>query len=62
MVQEVFDNGGITLGRLVIWSWFGGGRGIAVRGITVIAGFEVCICLQGINRSLNSKWVIYRSS
>ena len=62
MVWEVFDDGGITPGGLVIWSWFGGGRGIAVRGIMVIARFGVCICLRGRTSSLNSRWVIYRSS
>ena len=45
-------------GGVVIWLWFGGGRGISFRDIMVIAGFGVCICLQGIT-SVNSKWVIY---
>ncbi len=60
MVWEVFDNDGITLGELVIWSWFGGGRGIIVRRIMVITGFRDCICLRGINSSVNSKGVYYR--
>ncbi len=62
MVREVSDDGGITPGGLVIWSWFGGGRGISGRCIIVITGFGVYICLWGINSSVNSTWVIYRPS
>ena len=61
MVWEVFDGDGIAPGGLVIWSWFGGGWGFAVRDIMVTAGFGVCICLRGIISNLNSRWVIYRS-
>ena len=61
MVPEVFDGDGIAPGGLVIWSWFGGGWGFAVRDIMVTAGFGVCICLRGTIINLNSRWVIYRS-
>jgi hypothetical protein len=46
--------GDLHQGGLVIWSWFGDGQGITVRGIMVITGFGVCICLQGINSSVNN--------
>ena len=60
MVREVFDGDGIAPGGLVVWSWFGGVWGFAVRDSMVMAGFGVCICLRGVISNLNSKWVIYR--
>ncbi len=62
MVREVFGGDGIAPGGLVIWSWFKGGWGFAVRDIMVTAGFGVCICLRGIISNLNSRWVIYQWS
>ncbi len=48
MVQEVFDGDGIAPGGLVIWSWFGGVWGFAVRDTMVMAGFGVCISLLSV--------------